>query len=149
VDAWVFDRRISEAEAAWESAADEADLQFASELTRKALLLYKGPLLQARDDRVIHLRDHLHNRFLWAVQKLGRYLQGRRKWEAAISIYEAGLKIDRLVEPFYRDLMICNHRLGRRSKAIAAYERCEKVLSENLRLQPAAETRALKRSLLK
>ena len=145
VDAWAFERNLSTAEEFWESS--ENDLKSAAELTQKAVDLYKGPLFRADDDWAIPLRDHLHNRFVEAVQQMGKYRQSRNEWEAAIKLYETGLKIDELVEPFYRGLMVCNHYLGRNAKALAAYERCETVFSDRLAVPPSAKTESLKKHL--
>lgn len=63
-------------------------------------------------------------------------------------LYEAGIKVDALAEPFYLGLMACNHQLGRKAEALAAYRRCKRVLAEKLNLEPSAELESLKNSLL-
>ncbi|MGM0425089.1 MAG: bacterial transcriptional activator domain-containing protein, partial [Thermodesulfobacteriota bacterium] len=82
------------------------------------------------------------------LQKLGEFLQKRRKWEEAISLYETGLKIDDLVEPFYRGLMFCRYQLGQRAMALKAYERCKAALAKNLNASPSTKTDSLKKSIM-
>ncbi|MBA2882696.1 ATP/maltotriose-dependent transcriptional regulator MalT/DNA-binding SARP family transcriptional activator [Desulfosalsimonas propionicica] len=147
VDAWIFERMISRATSAWGSAAGETELLNAAALTQKALDLYKGPLFQSEDHLSTHLREHLHHLFIQGVQQLGEYRQKRKQWEEAISLYERGLKIDGLVEPFYRGLMVSRYQLGQKAKAMAAYERCKKSLAENLNTSPSTTTDSLKHSL--
>ncbi|MCF8037383.1 MAG: bacterial transcriptional activator domain-containing protein [Desulfobacteraceae bacterium] len=148
VDAWVFERMLSRADKAWQSAANEKDLQKAADLTQNALEYYKGLLFQSEEDMAISHREYLHHRFIQAIEQLGNYRQERKELEKAIALYEKGLKIDELVEPFYRGLMVCKHRLGRRARAWNAYNRCKKVLAENLNTSPSAKTEALKNSIL-
>ncbi|MGM0611503.1 MAG: BTAD domain-containing putative transcriptional regulator [Thermodesulfobacteriota bacterium] len=148
VDAWVFERMLSQADTAWQSAAKEQDMQKAADLAQKALKYYKGPLFQSEEGMAISHREYLHHRFIQAMELLGNYRQERKELEKAIALYEKGLKIDELVEPFYRGLMVCNHRLGRMAKAWNAYNRCKKVLGKNLITSPSAKTEALKNSLL-
>lgn len=148
VDVWVFERLLSRADAVRQSAVLERDLQKAAELTQKALEHYKGRLFQSDEVMAVSRREYLHHRFIRSAEQLGNYLQERKEWEKAIALYENGLKIDELVESFYRGLMVCNHRLGRRARAWKAYNRCKKVLAENLNTSPSAKTEALKNSLL-
>jgi len=74
--------------------------------------------------------------------------QRRKAYEKAVVLYEKGLKIDELVEPFYRRLMVCRHSLGNKSGAWKAYNRCKKIMAKNMNTSPSAETEALKNSLL-
>lgn len=150
VDAWSFARKLSEADRIWQAAPrEEKNLQKAAGLTESALNLYKGRLFQSEEDMAISLRDHLHYRFIQALHKLGKYWQGRSEWEKAINLYEMGVKIDQQVESFYRELMFCNYQLGRKARALAAYNRCKKTISENLDATISEETEDLKASLLK
>lgn len=91
VDAWVFERTLSEANAAWQSKGKNRDPAVAAELTRKALDLYKGALFQSEDNHMIFLREHLHNRYLKAVNRLAAYLQSCGAYEEAIDLYETHL----------------------------------------------------------
>ncbi|MFW6053074.1 MAG: BTAD domain-containing putative transcriptional regulator [Desulfosalsimonas sp.] len=148
VDAWAFERALSAADKIRQSAANEKELQRAASFTQKAVDLYNGPLFQSDEDMAISLRQHLHHRFVQAVEQLGDYRQSRKEYEKAVALYEKGLKIDELVESFYRGLMVCKHRLGGKPGTWEAYNRCKKVMAENLNTSPSAKTEALKNSLL-
>ncbi len=148
VDAWAFERALSAADEIRQSAANKKALQKAADLTQKAVDLYNGPLFQSDEDMTLPLRQHLHHRFVRAVEQLGNYRQSRKEYKKAVALYEKGLKIDELVEPFYRGLMVCRHSLGDKTGALKAYNRCKKLLAKNLNTSPSAETEALKNSLL-
>jgi DNA-binding SARP family transcriptional activator len=148
VDAWAFEHMLARADSAWGSAASEADLLKAADLTQRALDLYKGQFLQFDDYISTPLREYFHHQFLQGVQQLGEFWQSREQWEEAICLYEKALTIDSLVEPFYRGLMLCRHQLGQKAKALAAYERCKKLLAKNLNASPSRKTDSLKKSLL-
>ncbi|MDZ7832628.1 MAG: BTAD domain-containing putative transcriptional regulator [Desulfobacterales bacterium] len=147
VDAWVFERTLSEADAVWQSGEKDKDSAQAVELTRKALNLYKGMLFQSEDNQVFFLREHLHNRYLKAVNRLAAYWQSCGAYEKAVELYGAGLKVDELAESFYQGLMVCNYRLGREARALAAYNQCRKVLAAVYNLSPCQETEALAKEL--
>lgn len=148
VDAWVFERMLSRAVGTWQSAVHEQDLQKAADLTQKGLEQYKGQLFQGDEEMAISFREYLHHRFIQSVEQLGNYLQKKKEWEKAIVLYEKGLKIDELVDSFYRGLMVCNHRIGRKTRALSAYSRCKKNLAEHLNTHPSAEIEALKNAIL-
>ena len=50
-------------------------------------------------------------------------------------------------EEFYRRIMICHHRLGRPSEALAAYQRCRRTLRAALGVAPSPETEAVLKSV--
>lgn len=148
VDVWVFERRLTAADACWHAGEPDKGSARAAELTQAALALYKGRFLESEEDKAISYREHLHARFLKAVNQLGRYWQKCGRWEKAIDVYEAGLRRDALAESFYQGLMVCNARIGQKAKALDAYERCRKIMSAALDIGPSDKTEALKRSII-
>lgn len=62
---------------------------------------------------------------------------------AALATVERLLTIDPLQEHAWRRLMRLHHRRGDRAAAVAAFERCEQVLKDELGLKPSGETRDL------
>ena len=147
VDVWVFERKLSAADACWH-AGEPKDRARAAELTQAALTLYKGRFLESEEDKAISFREHLHSRFLKALNQLGRYWQQCGRWEKAIDVYEAGLRCDGLAESLYQELIFCNAKIGQKTKALAAYERCRKILSAAFNIGPSEKTEALKRSII-
>lgn len=148
VDVWVFERRLTEADACWHEGEPAKDWGRAAELTQAALALYKGRFLESDEDKAIFFREYLHARFLKAVNQLGRYWQQCGRWHKAIEVYEAGLRRDAFAESFYQGLMICSARLGQKARALGAYERCRKTLSATFDIGPSEKTEALKRSIV-
>ncbi|MCF8036774.1 MAG: hypothetical protein K9K62_07870 [Desulfobacteraceae bacterium] len=147
VDAWIFERRLSQADAAWHSGGNEADSARAVALITRALELYKGPLFKSEDDRPNPLRERLHARYLKAVEQLGRYWQECGKWEKAIDLYESGIQCDAFAESFYRELMVCHHQLGQWTRAMGVYERCRTLLAAHPGTRPSREIEAVKNFL--
>ena len=62
---------------------------------------------------------------------------------AAIVVCERMLQLDPLLEHGWRRLMRLHHGRGDRGAAVAAFERCERVLRDELGLRPGPETLAL------
>jgi two-component SAPR family response regulator len=71
-----------------------------------------------------------------SVLKLGSYWQQDQQWEKAIECYQRGLEIDDLSEEFYQGLMNCYQHLGQKAKALSVYNRCKRVLSSTLGIEP-------------
>lgn len=143
-DVWTFDRLLAEAD---EAAAGDRTSD-AIGLTERALALYRGPFLGARDVGAWALsqRERLRARFLRATGRLGRWVSPDDP-ERGLACYERGLEIDDLAEDLYQGLMSCHLRLGRPSDGLAAYERCRRTLAAGLGVAPSAATEALRRAL--
>ena len=99
------------------------------------------------EDEVQHWLDQARQQ--WAARRLdllaGRAAQqqGRGELAAALASTEALLALDPLLEHGWRRLMRLHHARGDRAAAVAAFERCERVLRDELSLKPAPETVAL------
>jgi DNA-binding SARP family transcriptional activator len=63
--------------------------------------------------------------------------------DGAIDLYRRVLELDPLAEPFHRKLISCYMRLNRRADALAAYRRCQQMLSVTLGIKPSPETEKL------
>ena len=144
VDAWAFERLLTQAENLY--LKDQKGK--ASELMQKAIAMYHGHFLDEDQPWAISLREHLRNRFMQGVKKLGAYQENLRQWEQAISCYQKGLEVDDLTEEFYQCLMICYRHLDLRSEAFTIYQRCRKTLTAALGIDPSPETKAIYESLV-
>jgi DNA-binding SARP family transcriptional activator len=97
------------------------------------------------EDEVQHWLDQARQQ--WAARRLdllaGRAAQqqGRGELAAALASTEALLALDPLLEHGWRRLMRLHHARGDRAAAVAAFERCERVLRDELSLKPAPENR--------
>ncbi len=150
VDARAFEHFISEADALWEKESpNDKDVAEAVQVTRKAIEIYRGPFLAGETEEfwVISARESLRSKFLRSVERLGRYREKVGQWNEAVECYQRGLEIDDLLEGLYRRLMVCYAQIGRKSEAVSVYERCKKVLSMALGIDPSPETEAMRESL--
>ena len=94
------------------------------------------------------LRDRLQARLARAVLARGQALEAQRDFAAARVLYERALELDNLAEAIYRRLMVCQRELGDPAGALTTYRRCRELLSIVLGRKPAAETEAIRASLV-
>ncbi len=145
VDASAFEDISKKAELAWM----EGERSNAIRLTEKAVGLYRGPCLEnSFEEGQAELRsESLRARFLKSVKKISGYYEEAGEWEKAAECYQRGLESDNLNEEFYRSLMVCYGKLGRKTDALRLFERCRKTLEVSLGAGPSSETEAVFRSL--
>jgi len=151
VDARAFEHLIRKADALWEKEhPTDKDVAEAVQVTRNAIDIYWGPFLAGESEEfwVISARESLRSKFLRSVEKLGRYREKVGHWNEAVECYQRGLEMDDLLEGLYRRLMVCYAQIGRKSEALSVYDRCKKVLSTALGIDPSPETEAIRESLL-
>ena len=161
VDAWVFERLVSKAEAGLKrisetetlkKGADDKSVQAKEIITlnEKAINLYKGHFLPADEGYfwTASYRERLRNKFLRLVSRSSNYLQKSGQWEKAVECYQRALEIDDLTEDFYQNLMLCYQQLDQKAEAIKVYKRCCKVFSAVLGIEPSSKTVAIYKSLL-
>jgi two-component SAPR family response regulator len=129
--------------------AEKAGPKDEDRLLEKALSLYQGAFLKDADEPwALSCRERLRfSRFLRAVQRRGGRLESAGEFDQAVDLYRKGLEIDILAEAMYCRLMKCHMAAGRKSAAIATYDRCQKVLRSVLGIEPSSETKAAYRAL--
>ncbi len=169
VDAWAFEQMLEEALRISDfgvrngklplPAGERAGMRGRSEIRdlrsemmlrlERALKLYTGHVLSADGDKPwsVSMRERLRSKYLRAVAALGGIHEQAGAYAKAVAVYERGLDVDDLAEEFYQRLMACYQRMGRRSEAVRAYERCRKTLQAALGVQPGSATEALYRSI--
>ena len=115
-----------------------------------ALGIYRGHFLglEAPAPWALPLRDRLQARLARAVLARGQALEAQRDFAAARVLYERALELDNLAEAIYRRLMVCQRELGDPAGALTTYRRCRELLSIVLGRKPAAETEAIRASLV-
>jgi DNA-binding SARP family transcriptional activator len=134
VDALALDHVLQRAE----SAADSVPWR------ERAMRLYQGNFLDGDDEAwAVSCAARLRERFLRQVRRLGQDWEGFGQPDRAIDAYERGLGVDPGAEDLYRSVMVLYHRLGRKTEALAAYERCRQSLRDLAGTAPSAETEAL------
>ena len=82
------------------------------------------------------------------MSRAARQLESSGRSEVALDTYQRLIDADEQCEPFYRNLMLCQQRLGDSGEALATYERLCAVLSARSRSEPSAETRAIRAGLV-
>jgi LuxR family transcriptional regulator, maltose regulon positive regulatory protein len=146
VDAWAFERLLGETD----GFRKQKKISEAVELAEKAMKLYKGPHLGSEYEEpwAISAAEKLGRKFLTTALWLGSQFEAMSEWERAASHYEKCLEVDDLIEDFYRGLMNCYAKLGKKGAALAIYRRCKKTLSVSLGMAPSAETTAIHVTLM-
>jgi len=136
VDALAFDRIAHHPE-----RIDKNSLQI-------ALNRYRGHFLEGESAAwALTFRERLRSHFLKLSKRLGASLEQEEDWPAALDCYHRVVEAEPAAESFYRRLMICYSKLGRRAEALAVYQRCRQALLTHLGISPTAETQDLYRKL--
>jgi DNA-binding SARP family transcriptional activator len=145
-DVWAFEDSLGRAEGLWEKGQEES----AVKLTEKALMMYKGAFLSGEIEQpwAMSTSERLRGKFLRSVGKLALYWKQSDQWEKTLNCYQKGLEVDDLGEEFYQGLMTCYHHIGQTSEAISVYNRCKRILSATLGIEPSPKTEAIYKSLM-
>jgi DNA-binding SARP family transcriptional activator len=145
VDVFAFDQALAAADA----AAHRHDPAAEAQPLQRALELYGGAFLAEDEGEAwpVATRERLRGRFIHALARQAETLERAGDDGAAIAAYLRGIDADPAIESFYQGLMRCYDRLGRRSEAIAAYQRLRQILSITLGLQPSGTSERLYQAL--
>src|SRR5258706_4638099 len=116
----------------------------------KACCLYTGPFL-AEDlysDWSFMQREELSKSYVAMCGELAEFNLGNGCYKDAAQWALAILKVDRCDEEAHRQLIRAYVAQGHRSEALRQYQQCQKVLREELGVQPMPETQKLLQMLL-
>lgn len=115
-----------------------------------ACRLYKGPFLteDIYVDWSIIQREQLNQAYLAMCGTLSEYYLEIGSYEDAAKWASAILKENHSDELAHRQLMRINLAAGRRSEALRQYQRCERILAEELNVAPMPETVSLFHTIL-
>ncbi len=118
-------------------------------LLKKAIDLYQGTFLadDPGEPWILSYRERLRSKFIRSIRKLGSYFEENGQKEMAIEYYERGLEVESLAEEFYQQLMTCFKSLGRKTEALATYNRCRSILESVLGIEPSHNTKAIYNTL--
>ncbi len=136
---------------AGKAAERRGDSPVALRAYREAVALYRGDYL-ADDpyaDWALDRRERLRGTYLDALDRLASLQAAGGAYGEAIGYLERALTVDPLREELYCQLMRCHAAAGRRSHALATYDRCRKILEAELGVPPAAETQRLRGQITK
>ncbi len=117
----------------------------------EAMRLYRGELLAGLslpdappfEEWLLIERERLRLLALQALQRLVEQLAAQDDLPRALAYARQLLAMEPWREESHRQLMRLLARDGQRSAALAQYERCRRLLREELGVEPAAETTAL------
>lgn len=112
--------------------------------------LFRGDFLQGLiidsvdfEEWVLTLREHIRARILTALHELTQYLLNQGKYGEAEKYALRQIELEPYREEAHRALMQILAKSGQRSAALAHYDRCKKILDEELGIKPSDETKGL------
>lgn len=106
-------------------------------------------LSDAKGRWVDGVRDRLREVLLWALCVLG---EGHAQWgrpQLAVQAAEQAIALEPFRERTHQLLMRAHAAAGNPAEALRVYDRCRRLLAEELGVHPAAETAALHLELLR
>jgi LuxR family maltose regulon positive regulatory protein len=141
---WALEQVLEELDAVATGPAPSRTPVAFERLGQRILGLYRGRFLEGSDlPCAARPRESLHRRYLRAVETLGVNFEAMGLTERAMSCYERGLEVDPAAEGLCQKLISCHLRLGRRSEAIGAYQRCKDALAREQGIAPSPSMQRL------
>lgn len=133
-----------------EQALREDDATQAITLAESARKIVSRPFLpDARGRWVDSIRDRLSKVLLWALCVLSEGYAQRGRYQLAVHNAEDAIALEPFRERTHQLLMRVHAAAGNPAEALRAYDRCRRLLAEELGVDPAAETSALHLTLLR
>ena len=128
--------------------AADADAADRVHCLQEAVSFYRGDLLEdCYEDWCLEERDHLKTRYLRALEELVTAHAERKEYEPAVEYARRLLALNPLQEEIHRQLMYLYYALDDRNAALQQYRACERLLDEELGIEPLPETQALAREI--
>jgi WD40 repeat protein/DNA-binding SARP family transcriptional activator len=132
------------------TASVEADPPTAAQL-EEALALYRGSFLEGFflsdsapfDDWSLLVRERLQRHALAALRQLAQHYESRGDYEQARTFAWRQVELEPWREEAHQRLMRLLALSGQRGAALAQYATCQRVLAEELGVEPAEETTRL------
>jgi DNA-binding SARP family transcriptional activator len=116
---------------------------FAADLSRRAVDLYRGDLSTSADTHAVIERERLRARFLGLLARVADHAFERSDYPMCLGYALRMLEHDPFREDAYRLVMRCHVRLGERSQALRQYRLCEQLLAQEFDAPPEPATTAL------
>lgn len=131
--------------------ADAAACLSCASRREQAVALYRGDLVagftipdsDVFEDWVQIWRQRLRDRVLVALDDIAAWHEQLGHREQAVAATRRQLELDPWLEPAHRRLMTLLWQGGHRAAALAQFERCQKLLEDELGVEPEPETVAL------
>lgn len=137
VDTQVLERLIEAIPAAFDDHG--------AALCDRAVGLYRGPFLPADTGLAwtVSRREAVQGRLLRVIIAVGLRHEQEGGYEQAAGYYAKGIEVNHLAEECHRRLMACQISLGNHSDAAVTWQRCCRLLKDELGIAPSPETTAV------
>jgi DNA-binding SARP family transcriptional activator len=113
-------------------------------MLKETVRLYRGDLLEGcYQEWCLFERERLQNLFLSMLDKLMLYCEIHQEFEDGVNYGNQILRCDRAREHTHRRIMRLHCLMGNRTAALRQYEKCARVLAEELNVEPAQKTSRL------
>lgn len=99
------------------------------------------------DEWLLSVKEELRELHLRATHTEAERLEEEGEYGRALELTQTSLRLEPLSEETYRRLMRLHYLQGDRAAALAAFERCKQVLTDELGAQPLPETWQLAREI--
>jgi DNA-binding SARP family transcriptional activator len=121
------------------------------ELLQAALALYEEDYLPdcIYSDWASVERESYRQKFFSSLDHLARIYLKSKRWNDVRTVCQAAIRKDKCWEPAYVLMMQAYASQGDIAQARAIYQRCEIVLSEELGIEPSADTQRLYQRIIK
>lgn len=105
---------------------------------------YAGDLLPDwYDDWILPERERLRTIYINALLKLAQQMRSQSDYPRALAFSRQVLALDPGNEKAHQNIMFCFVATGNRSAALKQYEECERILREDIGVEPLPETQSL------
>jgi DNA-binding SARP family transcriptional activator len=144
-DCWV-DAVEFEARAQWgRHCQDCENLSEAITTYETACALYRGDFLEEElyEDWTLAERERLRERFLTVLTELAECYARQGRYRRAIARCRQVLAVDACRETVYARLMLYHYHAGEQSQALHTYERCRRILADEMGVEPLPQTTIL------
>lgn len=140
-DSRAFTLASERAEQLWRAG----DFAQAQELYVEVITCYRGDYFVDEQDLdwAMAQRERLLTRYLLALERLGQIRMSQGRFDTAAECYQSLLERDEFREDMHCHLIRCYLALGRRSDALRQFQRCARILVQELGLEPMLETQEL------
>ncbi len=106
--------------------------------------LYQDDLLaDYYDEWIFPLREHYRSLLIKTLLQIAQQMRSQSEYEKAIDHARKVITLDPANERAHQQIMFCHAAMGNRNAAIQQFDECQRILMEELGVEPAAETVAL------
>ena len=144
-DVWQFEAYINQIK---EVIALKGDSREIDTYMKGLNAMYSGNLLNGYNSVwIISLREKYKEKYTKLIGEVVTYFQDNAAHEPALELLEHALEIETTSEDLYLQTMLCYEALGKRSKAMDVFRKCENNLIQKHNAQLSSQIKQLASSL--